>query len=44
MVHVLKRHLPYLESDHILNIAFNILAGGKRMEHIELRRNNTRSI
>ena len=39
-VHVLKRHLPYHESDHILNTAFNILAGGKRMEHIELRRND----
>jgi hypothetical protein len=26
MVHVLKRHLPYHESDHVLNIAFNILA------------------
>jgi hypothetical protein len=40
MVHVLKRHLPYHESDHVLNIAFNILAGGKRIEHIELRRND----
>jgi len=40
MVHVLKRHLPYFESDHVLNIAFNILAGGKKMEHIELRRND----
>jgi Transposase DDE domain group 1 len=39
-VHVLKRHLPYHESDHILNIAFNIVAGGKRIEHIELRRND----
>src|SRR5262249_27540621 len=39
-VHVLKRHLPYHESDHVLNIAFNILAGGKRIEHIELRRND----
>jgi len=39
-VHVLKRHLPYHESDHVLNIAFNILAGGRRIEHIELRRND----
>ena len=39
-VHVLKRHLPYHESDHVLNIAFNIVAGGKRIEHIELRRND----
>jgi hypothetical protein len=40
MVHVLKRHLPYHESDHVLNIALNILAGGKHIEHIELRRND----
>ena len=39
-VHVLKRHLPYHESDHVLNIAYNILAGGSRLEHIELRRND----
>jgi hypothetical protein len=39
-LHLLKRHLPYSESDHVLNIAFNILAGGKRIEHLELRRND----
>src|SRR5262249_47266929 len=37
-LHLLKRHLPYHESDHVLNIAFNILAGGRRIEHLELRR------
>ena len=37
---LLKRHSPYHESDHVLNIAFNILAGGKRIEHMELRRND----
>src|SRR6516162_5319124 len=37
-LHLLKRHLPYHESDHVLNIAFNILAGGQRIEHLELRR------
>jgi len=37
---LLKRHLPYHESDHVLNIAFNILAGGNRIEHLELRRND----
>jgi Transposase DDE domain group 1 len=37
-LHLLKRHLPYFESDHVLNIAFNILAGGRRLEHLELRR------
>jgi hypothetical protein len=39
-LHVLKKHRPYYESDHVLNIAFNILAGGHRLEHIELRRND----
>jgi hypothetical protein len=29
-LHLLKRHLPYHESDHVLNIAFNILVGGTR--------------
>ena len=37
-VEVLKRHLPYHESDHVLNIAYNIVAGGVRLEDIELRR------
>jgi hypothetical protein len=39
-LHVLKRHQPYHESDHVLNIAFNFLAGGTHLEHIELRRND----
>jgi hypothetical protein len=39
-LHLFKRHFPYHESDHVLNIAFNILAGGKRIEHLELRRND----
>ena len=39
-LHLFKRHLPYHESDHVLNIAYNIMAGGKRIEHIELRRND----
>jgi hypothetical protein len=39
-LHLLKRHLPYHESDHVLNIALNILAGGQRIEHLELRRND----
>ena len=37
-LHVLKRHLPYHESDHVLNVAYNIIAGGQRLEDIELRR------
>jgi hypothetical protein len=39
-LHLLKRHVPYHDSDHVLNIAFNILAGGERLEHLELRRND----
>jgi hypothetical protein len=39
-VHLLKRHQPYHESDHVLNIAYNLLAGGQRLEHIEVRRND----
>jgi hypothetical protein len=37
---VLKRHLPYHESDHVLNIAYNIISGGTCLEDIELRRND----
>ena len=37
-VEVLKRHLPYHESDHVLNIAYNALSGGTCLEDIELRR------
>jgi len=37
---VLKRHLPYHESDHVLNLAYNILCGGTWAEDIELRRND----
>jgi len=39
-VHVLKVHLPYQESDHVLNIAYNVLAGGSCLDHLELLRNN----
>ncbi|MBV8611238.1 MAG: hypothetical protein JO034_27740, partial [Singulisphaera sp.] len=39
-LHLLKRHLPYHESDHVLNIAYNLLAGGSRLERIEVRRND----
>ena len=37
---LLKVHLPYHESDHVLNIAYNLLAGGACLEHLELRRND----
>lgn len=35
---VLKLHAPYSEADHVLNIAFNLLAGGSCLDHLELRR------
>ena len=37
---VLKRHVPYHESDHVLGIAYNILCGGTCLQDIELRRTN----
>jgi hypothetical protein len=37
-LHLLKDHLPYHESDHVLNMAYNLLAGGACLEHLELRR------
>jgi hypothetical protein len=37
-LHLLKIYMPYSESDHILNIAYNLLAGGTCLEHLELRR------
>ena len=33
-----KVHLPYHESDHVLNIAYNVLNGGQCLEDIELLR------
>jgi len=39
-LHLLKIHLPYHESDHVLNIAYNALCEGRCLEDIELRRND----
>lgn len=39
-LHLLKVHLPYHESDHVLNIAYNALCEGRCLEDIELRRND----
>ena len=33
-----KVHLPYHESDHVLNLAYNALCGGTCLEDLELRR------
>jgi hypothetical protein len=37
---LLKVHLPYHESDHVLNIAYNILCGGTCLQDLELLRND----
>jgi hypothetical protein len=37
---LLKIHLPYHESDHVLNLAYNALCEGRCLEDIELRRND----
>jgi hypothetical protein len=37
-LHILERHRPYRESDHILNIAYNLLCGGNVLDDIEIRR------
>jgi hypothetical protein len=39
-LHLLKIHLPYHESDHVLNLAYNALCEGRCLEDIELRRND----
>jgi len=39
-LHLLKIHLPYHESDHVLNIAYNALCAGTCLQDIELRRND----
>ena len=39
-VQVLRVHLPYHESDHVLNLAYNLLAGGQVLEDLEHLRND----
>ena len=39
-LHVLKVHLPYHESDHVLNIAYNPLCGGDCLQDLETLRND----
>lgn len=39
-LHLLKVHLPYHESDHVLNIAYNPLCHGTCLQDIELRRDD----
>jgi hypothetical protein len=40
-VPLLKAHLPYHESDHVLNLAYNVMCGGTRLEDIERLRHDT---
>jgi Transposase DDE domain group 1 len=35
---LLKLHLPYFDSDHVLSLAYNALCGGTCLEDLELRR------
>jgi hypothetical protein len=39
-LHLLKIHLPFHESDHVLNFAYNALCEGTCLQDIELRRND----
>lgn len=39
-LHLLQIHVPYHESDHVLNLAFNALCGGTCLQDLELRRND----
>jgi hypothetical protein len=39
-IYLLKIHVPYWESDHVLNIAYNVLTGGTCLEDIERLRND----
>jgi Transposase DDE domain group 1 len=41
-LHLLKRHLPYFESDHVLNLTYNVLVGGTCLQDLErLRKHET---
>lgn len=34
-VNVLRTHCPYRESDHVLNLAYSVLAGGQTLDDVE---------
>ena len=38
---LLKVHVPYFESDHVLNIAYNVMTGGTCLEDIDRLRDDT---
>ncbi|MFQ5473975.1 MAG: transposase [Dehalococcoidia bacterium] len=37
-LHLLKRHLPYHESDHVLSLLYMVMTGGRCLEDLEPRR------
>ena len=39
-IRLLKTHVPYYESDHVLNIAYNVMSGGRCLEDIDRLRND----
>lgn len=39
-LHLLRRHLPYHESDHVMALAYNLLTGGRCLEDLEPRRSD----
>jgi hypothetical protein len=39
-LHLLRRHLPYHESDHVLALVYNLLTGGQCLEDLEQRRSD----
>jgi hypothetical protein len=40
-VRLLNVHLPYHESDHVLNLVYNVMTGGTRLEEIERLRHDS---
>jgi hypothetical protein len=39
-LNLLKIHLPYHESDHVLTLAYSVLTGGTRLEDVDRLRND----
>ena len=39
-LHLLRRHMPYHESDHVLALVYNLLTGGRCLEDLEPRRSD----
>ena len=39
-VPLLKTHVPYFESDHVLNLAYNVMTGGTCLEDIDRLRDD----